>query len=139
MPGRLFEDMNMQGASKRLPFSAEVVREDDLIIFSLEGDLDVSGAQTLRSQFAANIQDSDKFVVFNMSGVPYINSAGLGAIIGFLRNIQLRDGHLFLMNPQEKVRRVFQIASLEPRMLFVDTIETARKIISGEMSVGKQG
>ena len=125
--------MNMQGAAKRLPFSAEVIREDDLVIFTLEGDLDVSGAQNLRSQFAANIQDNDKFVAFDMTGVPYINSAGLGAIIGFLRNIELREGHLFLLNTQDKVRRVFQIASLEAKLLFIDSLEMANKIIQGEI------
>ena len=65
-----------------------------------------------------------------MTDVPYINSTGLGAIIGIHKSIEIRDGRLFIVNPQQRVKNVFQIASLEDRMLFVDDIDTVKKKIT---------
>lgn len=120
--------MNVENGVNKQAFTAEIEREEGLVVLKLRGDLDVNGSQNLKSIFSTNIMESDRFIALEMTEVPYINSTGLAAIISFHKTIELRDGRLFIVNPQFKVRNVFQIASLEDRMFFVEDIEAARKM-----------
>ena len=116
----------------RTPFSTDIVREGLLVIFKLHGDLDVDGAQALRTIFETRLENDERNIVFDLSDVPYINSAGLGAFIAFLKSANLRAGRIFVLNAQNKVKNVFQIASLDQRLYFIEAIEEATKIASEE-------
>jgi len=114
----------------RAPFSTDIVREGSLVIFKLHGDLDVDGAQTLRNIFESRVESDERNIVFDLSDVPYINSAGLGAFILFLKSSNLRAGRIFILNAQNKVKNVFQITSLDQRLHFIESLEEASKIVS---------
>ena len=114
--------------STRTPFSTEIIREGTLLIFRLHGDLDVDGAQALRSIFESKVDTEQRNIVFDLSDVPYINSAGLGAFISFLKNTNLRAGRIFVLKAQEKVKNVFQVASLDQRLHFIESLEDALKV-----------
>ncbi|MFH1515778.1 MAG: STAS domain-containing protein [bacterium] len=117
---------------KLTPFSVEFNRDEDLAIFKLYGDLEVNGAQSLRNKFASNVLDKDRFLVFDASEMPYLNSTGIGAFLAFLKHAQDRDGKLIILNAHNKVKNIFKIASLDQYILFLESLDDARNVVAGE-------
>lgn len=124
--------MKTEKSSPRVPFSANVEKKEHLVVFVMHGDLDVHGSQTLRNIFISNIEDKDAFIVLDMGDVPYINSAGLGVFVAFAKHVQIRNGQLMLLNPQEKVQRVIKIANLDIHLLAINSMDDAHRIATGE-------
>lgn len=122
--------MTNENIINKRPFSAEIDREPGYVILSLHGDLDADGSQSLKTFFNSNIKDSDRFIIFEMTDVPYINSTALGVIIAFHKMMEVRDGQIFIVNAQKRVKNVFAIMSLSDKLLFLDDIESAVKLIN---------
>ena len=53
-----------------------------------------------------------KQVIFDLSAVPFIDSAGLGAIIGAIRRVRENGGEAVVCAPKRSVCRVMQIVGL---------------------------
>lgn len=123
------DNFKISTPSTRTPFTAEIERQEHFVLFKLHGDLDIDGSLLLRNIFDARVQDDDLFVVFDMSKITYINSAGIGAIIALSKKVLGKKGRLFLVNTPNKIKNIFEIAELDFRLTFVDSIEKALKII----------
>jgi anti-sigma B factor antagonist len=50
--------------------------------------------------------------VLNLAGVDYIDSSGLGQLISIWASIQNRKGHMTILNPNKRMRRLFEISRL---------------------------
>lgn len=64
-------------------------------------------------------------VLLDMSGVKYISSIGLGALIGLLRKTKESGASFGLYNPQLAVQRVLEISKLDFLLVKPDSLETA--------------
>ena len=128
----------MEKNPKLTPFSVEFHRDENLAIFKLTGDLEVNGAHSLRNYFASNVVDTDRFMVFDASEMPYLNSTGIGAFLAFLKHAQDRDGKLIILNAHDKVRNIFKIASLDQYILFLESLDDAKSVVAGENPAADQ-
>ena len=78
-------------------------------------------------QFAPKSQ-----VVFSLQDVPFIDSAGLGALIGAIRRIREMSGDAVVCSPRPSVDRVLQIVGL-PRIVEVfGTVSDAKAYLARE-------
>jgi anti-anti-sigma factor len=80
-----------------------------------------------RNQFVAWFQTEPdlKDVVIDFGGVRFMDSSGLGAVIGMLKHISGRGGALTLARPQRNVKQVFEITGADQMMTICDTLEEA--------------
>ncbi len=51
-------------------------------------------------------------IVLDLSKVQFINSAGLGAIVGLIRDVELKDGQIRLCSPLPTVKALFNMVHL---------------------------
>jgi len=84
-------------------------------IAELHGRLDASGSAPLQKA-AADWQTQTPFLVFDCSGLDFIDSSGLGAIVGCLRRSLENNGDLRLAGLTPKVAMVFELT--KARKLF---------------------
>ena len=71
-------------------------------------------------------------VIFSLQDVPFIDSAGLGALIGAIRRIREMSGDAVVCSPRPSVDRVLQIVGL-PRIVDVfGTVSDAKAYFARE-------
>ena len=96
-------DLASRGPSCRLSFDPEVrvSDEESYTLLAAIGDLDRTVAPTLRQAFASVSPASA--VVVDLRNITFIDSAGLGALIGGIRLIREKGGDVVLFGAQPMV------------------------------------
>src|SRR5688500_16802901 len=92
------------------------------VIYDLRGYIDAHTVIEFEKAMHASIDSGRNCVILDISGLSYISSAGIGAMMGLARKLGQRGGNLVLLNPSPKVfaildglgfTRIFKIASDE--------------------------
>lgn len=95
-------------------FVCEVHREDDGIVVVASGEIDLASSPELRSLLHDLLDDDAEVLVLDLQGVSFIDSSGLGVLVGVLQRAQEQPGRRFeLRGVQGPVRRVFDITGLD--------------------------
>jgi anti-sigma B factor antagonist len=77
------------------------------------GELDVASVQDLRDCFASLAGEGQERVVVDLAELDFIDSVGLGALIGGLKRFRGRGGELVLKDPKLSVSKVLGITGLD--------------------------
>ena len=102
------------------------VRKDgDIPVIELEGEVDAYTAGRFREVMLEQIDDGKANLVISMAKVEYIDSSGLGALVGGLKRASERDGRIVIVCPGMQVRKVFEITGLEKVFPIFDAEEEA--------------
>lgn len=92
------------------------------IVFALRGYIDAHTVIEFEKAVNAAVDGGVRQVVLDISGLSYISSAGIGAMMGLTRKLSQGGGDLVLLNPTPKVlaileglgfTKIFKIASSE--------------------------
>jgi len=98
---------------------------DGWCVLVVAGELDVVGGPQLRQQVHSAVGDGCRRLVLDLSGVSFIDSFGLGVVVGALKRVRQRDGQLEIVVTETRVRRVFEICDLDQVLSLHSTIEQA--------------
>lgn len=80
---------------------------------SLEGELDVSTSDKLK-EYLHNLADKEMLdMKINLSNLDYIDSTGLGVMIGVLKKLKVGNKEIYITNPKSNVRKIFNITGLD--------------------------
>ena len=60
-------------------------------------------------------------IVIDLSAVEFIDSSGLGLLVNVQRRVERATAHLVIVEPTERVRRVFEVTRLDQQMALVAT------------------
>ncbi len=83
--------------------------QDNKTVVKVAGEVDVSNAAQLREALdAALLQDAASLEV-NLADVPYIDSTGIGVLVGVAHRAQDASKTLAVTNPQRNVARVLDM------------------------------
>lgn len=96
------------------PESVNVERpEPGVVVLRARGDLDAYTAPGLRSELHAATEGEATLVVVDLADVTFIDSAGLGALVGAHRRMREADGALRIVRPPDLVARAFELTGLD--------------------------
>ena len=101
--------------SRRMSTSNLEINVDKLkrvVLLTVQGRIDSTNASELDTLLKDTINDGQVNIVVNLSGVDYMSSAGLRALVSALRECKKRRGDLCLSTPSERVAEVFELAGL---------------------------
>ncbi|MBE6706393.1 MAG: STAS domain-containing protein [Ruminococcaceae bacterium] len=97
-----------------------------ILTASLCGELDHHGAVAVRTLIDGEIQrQNPQKTVLDLTGLDFMDSSGLGLIMGRYALMQRLGGEFAVKNPNERVLKIFKLAGLE-RMVKVEA-EPKRK------------
>jgi anti-sigma B factor antagonist len=99
--------------------------EGGVTVVAPTGRLDVAGAPALKDAISELAQNGPPRVVIDMEGVSFVDSTGLGSVIAALKQIRNRQGELRLAAPNQQVRVVLELTTLDKVFPYFATVEEA--------------
>jgi anti-sigma B factor antagonist len=86
--------------------------KDGIEIVDVEGEIDVYTAPRLRELLIDLVGNGHYQLVVNMEKVEFLDSTGLGVLVGGLKRVRAHDGSLDLVCTQERILKIFRITGL---------------------------
>ena len=72
----------------------------------VDGEVDVSNADQLRTVLDGRVEDAPTELAVDLSKVPYIDSTGIGVLVGAAHRAAEKNVRFEVANPQRNVERV---------------------------------
>ncbi len=79
----------------------------------LDGEVDVSSASQLRAALDGAFSEKKRDIVLHLEELRYIDSTGLGVIIGAFGRMQEAGNRIRIVNPREHVQKLLRITCLD--------------------------
>ena len=84
----------------------------DRTVVVVGGEIDVYTAPKLREQLIDLVSSGQYHLVVDMEGVEFLDSTGLGVLVGGLKRVRAHEGSLRLVCTQERILKIFRITGL---------------------------
>lgn len=81
-------------------------------VLAVRGEVDVYTAPRLRERLVELVAAGSRDVVVDLEGVEFLDSTGLGVLVGGLKRLRSHDGDLSLVCTQPRILKVFEITGL---------------------------
>jgi anti-sigma B factor antagonist len=101
------------------------------LVVDVAGEIDVYTSPKLRERLVGLVNDGAMNLVVNLEDVEFIDSTGLGVLVGVLKRIRTRGGSLGLVCHQDALLRVFTITGLEKVFSIYASTDEATQPTSG--------
>ncbi len=85
----------------------------DFTVVAVSGEVDIVTAPTLRQLLNQAIDDGGPRLVVDLTAVPFLDSTGLGVLVGRLKVARQAGGDLRLVLTSERLLRNFKITGLD--------------------------
>ncbi|MDF2441553.1 MAG: anti-sigma factor antagonist [Abditibacteriota bacterium] len=85
---------------------------DGMVIVEVGGELDLHNAPQVRTELARLCEEEKPRVLADLSGLSFIDSTGIGVLVGAHKRARERGGRILFVCPTPRIRRVFEIAGL---------------------------
>lgn len=80
---------------------------------SLSGELDVSTAEELKKYLHKLVDQKNVDMRLNVENLEYIDSTGLGVMIGILKRLKVESKEVYIEKPKNNVKKIFNITGLD--------------------------
>jgi anti-sigma B factor antagonist len=81
-------------------------------VVAVGGEIDVYTAPKLRDCVTDLVADGVYHIVIDMEDVEFLDSTGLGVLVGGLKKVRAHDGSLELICNQDRLLKIFRITGL---------------------------
>jgi len=98
---------------------------DGATVVAVGGEIDVYTAPKLRDKITELVGDGAYHLVLDLRGVEFLDSTGLGVLVGGLKKVRAHDGSLRLVCTQERLLKIFRITGLAKVFDIHDSAEAA--------------
>lgn len=99
--------------------------EDKLLLFEFTEELDHHQAEKIRKRADYEIQRfMPKKVLFDFKKVNFMDSAGIGLIIGRYKTTSCYGGRAEMMNVNNKIKKVFEMSGVLKIVPIIDNISS---------------
>lgn len=108
--------------------SIDLKTEDagDTLVFRLRGSLDLATAPTVRAALTDATEDGSHHIIVDLTQLEFLDSTGLGVLIGAHRRAAERNGSLRLIVHDGPISRLLQITGLIAVFAVYHSLEDAR-------------
>ncbi len=99
--------------------------EGDRTVVQVTGEVDVYTAPKLREQLVSLVDAGRYHIVVDMEFVEFLDSTGLGVLVGGLKKVRAHDGSLDLVCTQDRLLKIFRITGLAKVFVIHDSADGA--------------
>jgi anti-sigma B factor antagonist len=108
-----------------VPFDVLVSEHDGWTVLAITGELDLATAPRLRQAAVDVVAAGARRLVLDMRLTDFVDSIGLGVIVGLLKRLRSDDGELAIACDVPRVRAVFELTRLVAIIPLADDVDGA--------------
>lgn len=94
-------------------------------VLELSGEVDVLSAPKLKETIIEHITNKAQLIIVDLTEVEYLDSTGLGTLIGSLKRTREAKTRLSIVGMNARLRRLFDITGIDKIFLIYDSVEQA--------------
>jgi anti-sigma B factor antagonist len=102
-----------------------VEERDGWAVVRASGDLDLTTAPRLREAVVGIVVGGQPRVVLDLQAVDFIDSTGLGVLVGLLKRTRGQGGDLRLVSTRPSLRKVLELTALDRALPLAPRVEDA--------------
>ncbi|MHB1912513.1 MAG: STAS domain-containing protein [Acidimicrobiales bacterium] len=103
----------------------EATERNGFAVLAVRGEVDVYTAPRLRERLVEMVSQGHRQVVVDLEGVDFLDSTGLGVLVGGLKRLRSHEGDLTLVCTQRRILKVFEITGLTKVFQLYEDVEAA--------------
>ncbi|HZX68620.1 MAG TPA: STAS domain-containing protein [Candidatus Elarobacter sp.] len=100
---------------------------DEIEVFELTGSLDIATSPTVRAALISASERGSHQIIVDLTRVDFLDSTGLGALIGGQRRARELDGEVRLVVKEGQILRLLRITGLLKVFAMYPTLDDAVK------------
>jgi len=106
-------------------------QHDEFVVARLPSSLSLANAAAVRSQLERHIQDESAELIVDLSGVEFIDSSGLAALLSTCRAARSWGGDIVLAGPLPRVQALIELTRLDDVVdVVADITEASSRLAS---------
>jgi len=107
-----------------------VQTQQEIMFVTLTGELDQSTTEPVKIRLMSTMAAGDvKHIVFNLKGLTFMDSSGIGVILGRYKQIKSLGGKVFVLGMNPTVNKVFHMAGLNQIMTVIDDEQNMMNVL----------
>jgi anti-sigma B factor antagonist len=108
------------------PFHLEsITAGGDCAVLRIDGEIDAYAAPQLRERVIGLAGNGTVHLIADMRGAGFLDSAGVGALVGGLKGLRTRGGSLALVASTGRIRQVLRITGLSDALALYSRVPDA--------------
>lgn len=108
--------------------------KDNMLTVKVIGELDHHNASQIREETDFKItNDNIKNVIFDFTNLSFMDSSGVGVIIGRYKLLSSLSGRLYIVSPSKSLNRILELSGIMKIIKIFDTVAEAEKEIEGSV------
>ena len=108
-----------------MDLSLQTREVDSRTIVAVGGEIDVYTAPKLRDKITELVGDGHHNLVIDMENVDFLDSTGLGVLVGGLKKVRAHEGSMELICSQDRLLKIFRITGLAKVFTIHESAESA--------------
>src|SRR3954453_7768790 len=106
-------------------------RVDDVTVLDIQGVIKLGeSAREFSSYLEKVLNDETGPVMINFEAINYMDSTGLGELIGYLQKFEDRQRKMALVKPSHRILALLKITKLDTDFKIFDSLETAMEYLT---------
>lgn len=111
--------------------------EGGIIRVILAGTLDIEGTAALEPQLTHLTASDRTFVILDLSGVEFMSSIGIGAIVRVAKALRRRGGNVVILSPKQVVHLILAKTRIDTLIPIVfDLQEACQRVVELPPEIG---
>jgi anti-anti-sigma factor len=98
--------------------------KEGVVGFKIDGRLDAKTASEAEAAVKAVLKEGRRQLLFDLSGMDYISSAGLRVILMAVKELRSKKGKVALCALTPYVKEIFDVSNFSSIIPITDTVET---------------
>ncbi len=99
--------------------------KDGIEVIDIRGEIDMYTAPRLRELLIDLVSKGSYQLAVNLEKVGFLDSTGLGVLVGGLKRVRAHDGSLDLVCTQQRILKIFRITGLTEVFGIYETADQA--------------
>ena len=105
----------------------QVESQGDRRIVRIKNKITFEHCPDLQTRLDSLLEEDVREIVLDFKDVPFMDSSGIGEVLRLFKQMRDRKGSLVLINPNLKLRELFDMYRFRQFMKIVDEVETGRE------------